>query len=244
MIGFRTEIDPAARRIGVADHLLIFHLADGAEDDRNPVGILVRQEAVDHIDVRHHAPHSRFGVWSGNIGRRNLMVEAAAQRGAARDQRNRFEIGRGAEPERGALDAHDNVAAQMRHHVADPGRTELLRADAERLERQPRRLDRAVGEDHRAARSDRQLLPHSGNAHIDRRDAGARGVEPVYLAARYQKKAASGIATAAVRADIVAHRVHDERCAAEFVEGEQAGARCRADHRQRRLAGLRYPGQR
>ena len=42
-----------------------------------------------------------------------------------------------------------DIAAQMRHQVADAGRAELLRADSERFKREPRGFDGAVGDNHR-----------------------------------------------------------------------------------------------
>src|SRR5215469_4479273 len=61
------------------------------------------------------------------------------------------------------------------------------------------------------------------------------------LRARHQKESTPCVSARTVCADIVAHGIHDERRAAEFVEREQAGLRRGADDGERRLTGSLTP---
>ncbi len=85
LVSLRAQIDPAPGGVDIVDYALVFHFADAAECDRYPVWILVYKQAADDIDIRHHAPHRRFRVRSGDVRCGDLVVKSPAQGAAAGD---------------------------------------------------------------------------------------------------------------------------------------------------------------
>ncbi len=88
---------------------------------------------------------------------------AALRRGTANEQCRRLQFLRQG-PERRALNTHDGVAAEMRHKISAHERRR------EGLQREPRRLDGARGENDGAIRRNRQRPRHAVHHHLQRRD--------------------------------------------------------------------------
>ena len=76
LVQLRAQIDPAGRRVG-RETLLPGHLADRAQDDRDPIRILGRTDLVLQLDVGNLLPHVLFGIGSAGGRSADLKVELA-----------------------------------------------------------------------------------------------------------------------------------------------------------------------
>jgi hypothetical protein len=150
-----------ARHTSRCGERVAVHLAKAAYDDGHPVRILVGEQAVVEIDVRHHAPHRVLGVRSLRPGGEHLEVVAplaaircrdlASDDGAALLERRR----RG-QAKRSPLHPDEQVGAQVRHEVR--AHVVVRAREGEGLEREAGRLDRSRGDDEPA--SGLQVLRH------------------------------------------------------------------------------------
>src|SRR5712692_4418502 len=58
----RAQIHPACLRVRVDCVLVPNHLANTPERDRHLFEVLRREQLIEKIEVRNHAPHCRFGI--------------------------------------------------------------------------------------------------------------------------------------------------------------------------------------
>src|SRR5439155_26200452 len=85
LVRLGAQIDPTSGGIDVIDGALVFHFADAAEGDRDPIRILIRKKTANDIDIRDHAPHRRLGVRCGDVRCGDLVVKLPAGETAADD---------------------------------------------------------------------------------------------------------------------------------------------------------------
>ena len=104
----------------------------------------------------------------------------------------------------------------------------------EREERDPGRLDRAGGNDHRGVGLDAQELATAMDIHLECVDGAAALVEADDMGAGHQKDAPIGIVAAGVPG-VLADRADEARHGAVLVEAEQPRCRSLALHRKRRF---------